>query len=307
MIKIKVRNLNQKSIAEIYPDLSATYKGETGERGPAGPKGDPFKYEDFTEEQLKGLKGPKGDRGETGPKGDAFTYEDFSPEQLQALKGPKGDQGERGPVGPKGDTGDPITVKETSQDESGNTVITFSDDSKTTVNKGPKGDRGETGPQGPQGLPGKDGAKGEQGPIGPQGLPGVKGDTGPQGPQGLPGKDGAKGEQGPVGPQGLQGLPGKDGAKGAKGDPGEPGEKGEQGTVIYTSDNINYDKARPNIDFYLRNDGKIGPIAKVDKDKEDLRFYTKATLNAFFKAVSESPTVESTKDDPNSTIYLVVE
>lgn len=223
MIKIKVRNLNQKSIAEIYPDLSVTYKGETGERGPAGPKGDPFKYEDFTEEQLKGLKGPKGDRGETGPKGDAFTYEDFSPEQLQALKGPKGDQGERGPVGPKGDTGDPITVKETSQDESGNTVITFSDDSKTTVNKGPKGDKGEQGIQGPVGPKGEQGLKGETGNVGPAGSAGPKGEKGdaftyedfteeqlqalkgPKGDRGETGSQGEQGIQGPIGPKGADG------------------------------------------------------------------------------------------------------
>lgn len=41
-----------------------------------GPKGEPFKYEDFTEEQLEGLKGPqgipgeKGDTGAQGPQGD---------------------------------------------------------------------------------------------------------------------------------------------------------------------------------------------------------------------------------------------
>ena len=31
-----------------------------------GPKGDPFRYEDFTPEQLDALKGPKGDKGEDG-------------------------------------------------------------------------------------------------------------------------------------------------------------------------------------------------------------------------------------------------
>lgn len=55
-----------------------------------GPKGDPFRYEDFTPEQLEALKGPKGD------KGDPFTYVDFTAEQLEALKGPKGDKGDDG-------------------------------------------------------------------------------------------------------------------------------------------------------------------------------------------------------------------
>ena len=41
-------------------------------------------------DSLKGLQGPQGD---PGPKGEPFRYEDFTPEQLQALKGPKGDDG----------------------------------------------------------------------------------------------------------------------------------------------------------------------------------------------------------------------
>ena len=34
-----------------------------------GPKGDPFRYSDFTADQLASLKGPKGDKGEQGPAG----------------------------------------------------------------------------------------------------------------------------------------------------------------------------------------------------------------------------------------------
>ena len=59
-------------------------KGPKGDRGLTGPQGEPFKYEDFTPEQLEALK-VKGDKGD---KGDAFTYADFTPEQLEALKGP---------------------------------------------------------------------------------------------------------------------------------------------------------------------------------------------------------------------------
>lgn len=55
-----------------------------------GPKGEPFKYSDFTQDQLNALKGPKGDKGEP------FKYSDFTPEQLLALKGPKGDPGSGG-------------------------------------------------------------------------------------------------------------------------------------------------------------------------------------------------------------------
>lgn len=56
-------------------------------RGPQGPKGEPFRYSDFTQEQLNALKGPKGDKGEP------FRYSDFTAEQLLALRGPKGDPG----------------------------------------------------------------------------------------------------------------------------------------------------------------------------------------------------------------------
>ena len=41
-------------------------QGLPGEQGKQGPKGDPFRYEDFTPEQLTALKGPKGDKGEDG-------------------------------------------------------------------------------------------------------------------------------------------------------------------------------------------------------------------------------------------------
>ena len=45
------------------------------------------------QEWLDSLKGLQGPQGEPGPKGDPFRYEDFTPEQLQALKGPKGEDG----------------------------------------------------------------------------------------------------------------------------------------------------------------------------------------------------------------------
>ena len=41
-------------------------QGLPGEQGLKGDKGDPFRYEDFTPEQLEALKGPKGDKGDDG-------------------------------------------------------------------------------------------------------------------------------------------------------------------------------------------------------------------------------------------------
>ena len=45
---------------------------------------------------IPGTQGVPGEQGKRGPKGDPFRYEDFTPEQLQALKGTKGDKGEDG-------------------------------------------------------------------------------------------------------------------------------------------------------------------------------------------------------------------
>ncbi|MDU4008521.1 collagen-like protein [Veillonella sp.] len=50
-------------------------QGLPGEQGMRGPKGDPFRYEDFTPEQLEALKGPKGDKGEDGRDGASATAE----------------------------------------------------------------------------------------------------------------------------------------------------------------------------------------------------------------------------------------
>ena len=50
-------------------------QGLPGEQGLKGDKGDPFRYEDFTPEQLEALKGPKGDKGEDGRDGASATAE----------------------------------------------------------------------------------------------------------------------------------------------------------------------------------------------------------------------------------------
>lgn len=86
------------------------YKGDPGPKGDTGPrgeKGEPFRFEDFTPEQLESLKvvGPAGQPGVKGDKGDAFTYADFTQEQLEALRGPQGIQGVPGETGPAGQPG----------------------------------------------------------------------------------------------------------------------------------------------------------------------------------------------------------
>ena len=91
-----------------------------GPKGDPGPKGEPFKFSDFTQDQLNALKGPKGDpglqgepgrnglngeqgiQGPPGKDGKPFTYDMFTAEQLAVLKGPKGDPGPPGPPGTGG-------------------------------------------------------------------------------------------------------------------------------------------------------------------------------------------------------------
>lgn len=62
--------------------------GQKGTDGSKGDKGDPFRYEDFTPDQLQALKGEKGDKGES------LTFEDLTPDQVALLKGEKGERGD---------------------------------------------------------------------------------------------------------------------------------------------------------------------------------------------------------------------
>lgn len=88
--KIEGQSFAQKSELSDYVKKTEINQYASSTQGPPGPKGEPFKYSDFTQDQLNALKGPKGDKGEP------FKYSDFTAEQLLALKGPKGDPGSGG-------------------------------------------------------------------------------------------------------------------------------------------------------------------------------------------------------------------
>ena len=107
-------------------------KGETGERGLQGPKGDPFKYSDFTQEQLEALRGPAGPKGD---KGEPFKYSDFTPEQLAALKGPKGDPGPPG-TGGTGGTGGSVDLSKYALKTELNNYLSRNDANNNYAQKG---------------------------------------------------------------------------------------------------------------------------------------------------------------------------
>lgn len=88
--KLEGQSFAQKSELSDYVKKTEINQYTSSTQGPPGPKGEPFKYSDFTQEQLNALKGPKGDKGEP------FKYSDFTAEQLLALRGPKGDPGSGG-------------------------------------------------------------------------------------------------------------------------------------------------------------------------------------------------------------------
>ena len=238
-------------MSELVGKISQGVEYYKGDPGPKGDKGEPFRFEDFTPEQLESLRGPQGEPGSIsfeeltpeqkeqlrGPKGDAFTYEDFTQEQLNALRGQPGE---------KGDKGDAFTYADFTEEQ-------------LEALRGPQGIQGvpgETGPAGEPGIQGPKGDKGEQGEPGPQGIQGEQGPIGPQGEKGEPGEAGPQGPIGLTGEQGPEGPAGKDGKdgvsishtwngtslsitsasgtsemdlKGEKGDQGQIGPQGPQG------------------------------------------------------------------------------
>lgn len=88
--KLEGQSFAKKSELSDYVKKTEINQYASSTQGPPGPKGEPFKYSDFTQDQLNALKGPKGDKGEP------FKYSDFTAEQLLALRGPKGEPGSGG-------------------------------------------------------------------------------------------------------------------------------------------------------------------------------------------------------------------
>lgn len=252
--------------------LTGAVKDENGVtviEGVKGDKGDPFTYEDFTAEQIEGLK-VKGDRGPAGKvlipsistsgilswtiQDTAIAPQDVSIRGPQGPQGVQGAQGAAGAAGPQGIQG-------------------------VQGKQGIQGIQGETGPKGPTGAQGPTGPQGERGPAGADGKSFVIQDVyatlgelktaipegneyayqvsadkniyiwsenetdwvslgqlqGPTGPQGIQGIQGPKGDTGAQGPQGIQGVQGEQGPKGPQGERGPQGTGGADGKSAYTA------------------------------------------------------------------------
>ncbi|MBF0793438.1 collagen-like protein [Mammaliicoccus lentus] len=218
-------------------------------------KGNPFTYEDFTEEQLATLKGKDGINGKDGNDGsngksayDIALDEGFVgslSEWLDSLKGKDGEQGIKGADGARGADGKSITVKSTTTDSSGNTLVTFSDNSTVVVAKGTDGVNGSDGINGKDGIDGKDGKSLTFDDLTSQQkleLKGAKGDKGDRGEKGVDGLKGDKGDKGDpfkytdFTQEQLQSL------KGAKGDTGAKGADGKDGKDGIQYDTTNWQK-----------------------------------------------------------------
>lgn len=240
--------------------------GVTVIEGVKGDKGDPFTYENFTEEQLNGLK-VKGDQGQLGktvvPSIDAngvisWTVQDTAiapnPVNIRGPQGPQGPQGTQGIQGVKGDPG--------AQGVQGVQGV-----QGIQGEVGPKGAKGDTGEQGPQGIQGERGNDGTDGrsfviqdvyptlgelknaiPDGNEYAYQISADKniyiwserekgwvslgqlqGPQGAQGIQGEVGPKGDKGDTGAQGIQGIQGIQGEQGIQGPEGKQGVQGIKG------------------------------------------------------------------------------
>lgn len=175
--------------------------------------------DELTEEQIKMITGPRGEPGKD------FTYDMFTAEQRLDLKGEPGDKGDPGKDGKS------ITVKSTSVDSKGATIVTFSDGKTVSI---ARGIQGEPGPKGADGVVTFESLTDDQ-------RESIRGPEGKPGKTGSPGKNGNDGKSITIKSQSLNTTGDRvvvfsDGSsvtipKGDKGAPGSPGKDGSDATV----------------------------------------------------------------------------
>lgn len=108
-------------------------QGERGLDGQPGPKGD---IGPVGPQGIQGERGPEGPAGPQGPKGDPFKYSDFTQEQLAALKGPKGDPGPPGTGGTGGTGGGSVDLSQYAKKTDLNAYLSRTDANNNYAQKG---------------------------------------------------------------------------------------------------------------------------------------------------------------------------
>ena len=229
-------------------------------------KGDPFTYENFTNEQLSELTGPRGATGYTyTPKVDtngnlSWTNNGnlVNPTTVN-IKGPKGDKGDTGLTGNKGETG---FYFQPHIDEYYNLSWTNNGglENPELINiKGPKGDKGDTGTAATISIGTvSTGEAGTSVSITNSGstnaaildfiIPkGDKGDTGEQGPQGVQGSKGDPFTYEDFTVKQLEGLKGPQGEPGPQGPIGDTGPQGESAIISEVNATIDNNVGIPSI------------------------------------------------------------
>ena len=128
MLVYKIQRDNKTRIIKVHQGNEGPqgFQGIQGERGETGAKGEPFRYEDFTKEQLEGLKGV-GVESITSREAsngtfvtmhltDNTDYQFFVAKGVDGEKGADGEKGEAGVGIPVGGTSKQVIVKNSSND-----------------------------------------------------------------------------------------------------------------------------------------------------------------------------------------------
>jgi hypothetical protein len=120
---------NGKLYYQISDDLKCVgdVKGDLGETGDTGPKGDKGDLGETGDTGPKGDKGDLGETGDTGPKGDKGNPGETGD---TGSKGDKGNHGETGDTGSKGDKGNPGNSIEKLSLEKNSLFVTINGDKK---------------------------------------------------------------------------------------------------------------------------------------------------------------------------------
>ena len=306
---------------EVGPEGPMGPQGEVGPEGPMGPqgeKGEPFRYEDFTEEQLADLV-KNIESGADGKSAFEIAQENgFEGTECEWLESLKGEAGPQGPMGPQGKQGmSAYAAWKTIVGNENGTVEDFMNSLK-----GEKGEQGEpfkyedfteeqlsklVGPMGPQGKRGfsayaawrtlegnengtvedfMNSLKGEKGEQGPRGEKGEKGDNGLSAYMLAKTYDGFEGSMQEwfdtlIGPKGEQGEVGPQGPQGEKGERGLQGENGLSAYMLAKT----YDGFKGSLPEWL--DSLVGPKGDQGPKGEPFRYedFTEDQLNNLVKDI----------------------